>query len=115
MAGLRISRILRGKREVVLACFLLASLLSLRPPAVRGLEVTILDTGQGDGICIRTRNQVILVDGGSTDQKELGQYRLEPFFQSKGIRQIDLAIVTCAGCWSRRQKRSRERLPEGFA
>ena len=69
-------------------CFL------LRPPAVRGLEVTILDTGQGDGICIRTRNQVILVDGGSTDQKELGQYRLEPFFQSKGIRQIDLAIVT---------------------
>ncbi len=94
MAGLKISRILRGKREVVLACFLFASLLSLRPPAVRGLEVTILDTGQGDGICIRTRNQVILVDGGSTDQKELGQYRLEPFFQSKGIRQIDLAIVT---------------------
>ena len=37
---------------------------------------------------------MILVDGGSTDQKELGQYRLEPFFQSKGIRQIDLAIVT---------------------
>lgn len=87
-------RILREMREPVKAFFLLASLVFLRPPVVRGLEVTVLDTGQGDGICIRTKHQVILVDGGSTDQKELGKYRLEPFFQSKGIRQIDLAIVT---------------------
>lgn len=89
-----ISRILRGKKEMVLVFFLLAAFLFLRPPAVRGMEVTILDTGQGDGICIRTKERVILVDGGSTDQKELGKYRLEPFFQSRGIRQIDLAIVT---------------------
>ena len=73
---------------------LLAALTFLRPPAVRGLEVTILDTGQGDGICIRTKSEVILVDGGSTDQKELGRYRLEPFLKSMGIRQVDLAIVT---------------------
>ena len=90
----KISRIMHREREMILACFLLASLLFLRPPAVRGLEVTILDTGQGDGICIRTKDRVILVDGGSTDQKELGKYRLEPFFQSRGIRQIDLAIIT---------------------
>lgn len=90
----KISRILYREREMILACFLLASLFFLRPPAVHGLEVTILDTGQGDGICIRTKDRVILVDGGSTDQKELGKYRLEPFFQSRGIRQIDLAIIT---------------------
>ena len=90
----KISRIMHREREMILACFLLASLLFLRPPAVRGLEVTILDTGQGDGICIRSKDRVILVDGGSTDQKELGKYRLEPFFQSRGIRQIDLAIIT---------------------
>ena len=90
----KISRILYREREMILACFLLASLFFLHPPAVRGLEVTILDTGQGDGICIRTKDRVILVDGGSTDQKELGKYRLEPFFQSRGIRQIDLAIIT---------------------
>ena len=92
--GFEISRILRGIREPVMVFLLLAALVFLRPPAPQGLEVTILDTGQGDGICIRTKHEVILVDGGSTDQKELGQYRLEPFFQSKGIRQIDLAIVT---------------------
>lgn len=81
-------------REYLLVIALLAGLVCLHTPAVRGLEVTILDTGQGDGICIRTKNQVILVDGGSTDQKKLGEYSLEPFLRSKGIRFIDLAIVS---------------------
>ena len=40
------------------------------------------------------RKEVILVDGGSTDQKKLGEYSLDPFFKSKGIRSIDLAIVS---------------------
>ncbi len=93
-AGLGILRSLYGKSETVMVFLLLAALTFLRPPAVRGLEVTILDTGQGDGICIRTKSEVILVDGGSTDQKELGRYRLEPFLKSMGIRQVDLAIVT---------------------
>ena len=86
----------RWKKEMLLIPALLAGLLFLRAPTVRGLEVAVLDTGQGDGICIRTRDRVILVDGGSSDQKELGKYRLEPFLKSQGIRQIDLAIVTHA-------------------
>ena len=73
---------------------LLAALTFLRPPAVRGLEVTILDTGQGDGICIRTKSEVSLVDGSSTDKKEQGRYSLEQYLKSMGIRQVDLAIVT---------------------
>ena len=85
---------------------LLAALTFLRPPAVRGLEVTILDTGQGDGICIRTKSEVILVDGGSTDQKELGRYRLEPlilalfalfyFSQEVGSFGSDLVLIFVA-------------------
>ena len=78
-AGFGILRSLYGKSEIVLVFFLLAALTFLRPPAVCGLEVTILDTGQGDGICIRTKSEVILVDGGSTDQKELGRYRWNRF------------------------------------
>lgn len=85
---------LRKKREGMLLGYLLFALFFLHPFSFRGLEVTILDTGQGDGICIRMKDQVILVDGGSTDQKELGKYRLEPFLKSMGIRQIDLAIVS---------------------
>lgn len=72
-----------------LACFVL-----LWQLPVRGLEVTFLDVGQGDGICIRTRESVILVDGGSSSQKELGKSRLEPYLKSQGIRQIDVAVVS---------------------
>ncbi|MDO4267626.1 MAG: DNA internalization-related competence protein ComEC/Rec2 [Eubacteriales bacterium] len=69
-------------------------LLVLLPLPVRGLEVTFLDVGQGDGICIRAEGQTILVDGGSTDQKQLGKNRLEPFLKSRGIRQVDYAVVS---------------------
>ncbi len=37
---------------------------------------------------------VILVDGGSTSEKRLGEDRLEPFLKSKGIRSIDAALVS---------------------
>lgn len=68
--------------------------LAFRP--VRGLTVTFLDVGQGDGICMQTEAAVVLVDGGSTDQKKLGEQRLVPFLQSQGITQVDCAVVTHA-------------------
>ena len=60
----------------------------------KGLEVTFLDVGQGDGICIRSKGAVILVDGGSTDKKELGKNTMEPYLKSLGISQVDYAIVS---------------------
>lgn len=83
----------RGRRRGSLV-FVTAGLLFLLPLPVRGLEVTFLDVGQGDGICIRTGTKTILVDGGSTDQKRLGENRLEPFLKSQGIGVIDFAIVS---------------------
>ncbi len=68
-------------------------LLLLRIP-VRGMEVTFLDVGQGDGICIRTEELTVLVDGGSTDRKALGTQVLEPFLKSRGISKVDYAIVS---------------------
>lgn len=61
---------------------------------IRGMQVTFLDVGQGDGICIRTQAVTVLADGGSTDQKELGENRLEPFLKSNGIAKVDYAIVS---------------------
>ncbi len=66
----------------------------LLPVPVRGLKVTFLDVGQGDGICLQTRQAVVLVDGGSSDQKQLGEYRLEPFLKSSGIRSVDYWVVS---------------------
>ncbi len=60
----------------------------------KGMEVTFLDVGQGDGICICAENAVILVDGGSADRKEVGAQVVAPFLKSQGIARVDYAIVS---------------------
>ena len=59
------------------------------------LEVTFLDVGQGDGIFLQTDTGLTcMIDGGSTDIKQVGKYRIEPFLKSKGVRKLDYVFVT---------------------
>lgn len=81
-------------RWILLLAFSGAGLLILKPASVHGLKVTFLDVGQGDGIVIQTGNKTILVDGGSSSEKKLGEYRLEPFLKSQGINRIDYAFIS---------------------
>lgn len=61
----------------------------------QNLEITLLDVGQGDCIYIRTpSNKHLLVDGGSTDLKQVGKYRIEPFLLSRGVRALDYVMIT---------------------
>lgn len=86
-----------AKRRIrlgVLAAGVLAGFLILCQLPVRGMEVTWLDVGQGDGMCIRTKDTVILVDGGSSDKKTLGENTLEPYLKSLGICQVDYAVIS---------------------
>jgi competence protein ComEC len=69
-------------------------LVVLLPHPPRGLQATVIDVGQGDGICLRTRAGTVLVDGGSTSEKTLGEDILEPYLKSQAIRIIDYAIVS---------------------
>lgn len=57
-------------------------------------ELTFIDVGQGDGIFIRSGNYNILVDCGSSDNKSLYEYTLEPFLMSEGVAVIDYVFVT---------------------
>ena len=66
----------------------------LKAPSQEGFKAVFLDVGQGDGICLRTEETVILVDCGSSDEKRLGEQVVEPFLKSQGISQIDYAIVS---------------------
>lgn len=62
--------------------------------ADRGVQVTFLDVGQGDSICIQTENgQAYLVDCGSSGQG-VGQYRIAPFLKHQGIAYIDALVIT---------------------
>lgn len=82
------------KRRRFAILFLTLAPLLLLPLPPNGMEVSFLDVGQGDGICIRTGEGTILVDGGSTDQKQIGKNRLEPFLKSKAVSQVDYAVVS---------------------
>lgn len=82
------------RRCILFACGTVFCFLILRPIPIKGLDVTFLDVGQGDGICIRSDKAVILVDGGSSDKKELGKNTLEPYLKSLGITNISYAVVS---------------------
>lgn len=84
-------KLCRGSMIFVLMA---VSCLVLRPLPPPGLSAVFLDVGQGDGICLRTKEAVVLVDGGSSDKKRLGEQVLEPFLKSQGIAEIDYAIVS---------------------
>ena len=59
------------------------------------LTAVILDVGQGDGIFMRgPEGETYLVDGGSSDVKKVGQYRIEPFLKSQGAGVIDYVLIS---------------------
>lgn len=78
----------------VLALCAFAGYLTLQAVPVSGLRAVFLDVGQGDGICLESRRTVILIDGGSTSRKDVGEQVLEPYLKSRGIRRIDCAVVS---------------------
>lgn len=62
----------------------------LRKPRSNQLFITMLDVGQGDGICIQNeKNGCYFIDGGSTSQKAVGEFCLESYLKYEGISKID--------------------------
>lgn len=60
-------------------------------------EIHVLDVGQGDGSLIQTESgEHFFVDGGSSDVKKLGEYRILPFLKYHGIRSVKGWIVSHA-------------------
>ncbi len=59
------------------------------------LEITMLDVGQGDCFVLRLPGNVTcLIDGGSSDVKAAGKFRLEPFLKARGISSLDYVFVS---------------------
>lgn len=87
-----------GKRKwrvfIRYCCFLL--LFFCYPVVERqDLFICMFDVGQGDGIYIRTPEQDnILVDGGSSSQKNIGTYILKNGLKYYGCNHLDYVIVT---------------------
>ncbi len=87
-----------GKAPAV--CMILPAVLLiwiLFPPECRGLEVSFLDVGQGDGIFLCTDDgEHIFIDGGSSSVDGVGTGRIFSFLKYRRVRTMDLWIVTHA-------------------
>lgn len=58
-------------------------------------ELDILDVGQGDAIYLCASDGTnFMIDGGSTDVKKVGTYRILPFLKAKAIRKVDYWFVS---------------------
>lgn len=59
------------------------------------VEITCLDIGQGDAIAAQLpTGEVFLVDGGSSNKKNIGQYQLLPFLKNQGISYVDGVFIS---------------------
>lgn len=78
----------------MLVCF---AALFLRADPVQVLEIVMLDVGQGDCLLIRLPGGInFLSDCGSSSEKELAEYIVEPALLSMGIDSLDAVILSHA-------------------
>ena len=87
------------RKQVLLGMILVPGVLVLVIPQQMNdhntLQITMLDVGQGDGIFIKGgKGLTCLIDGGSSDEKEVGKYRIEPFLKSQGIGTLDYVCIS---------------------
>ncbi|MCF0185648.1 MAG: DNA internalization-related competence protein ComEC/Rec2 [Bacteroidaceae bacterium] len=85
-----------AKNRLVFTVIMMTALtLIVLIPSRTHFEVDVLDVGQGDGIFIRSDEGVnFFIDGGSTNEKQVGKYRILPFLKYKGAGKIDYWFVT---------------------
>lgn len=93
----------KNKRKAAAKCRKLAVgilsagmvLLAAGFPESGQVQVTVLDVGQGDSSFIRgPEGGTYLIDGGSSDVKRVGMYRMEPFLKSQGVGKLDYVMVS---------------------
>lgn len=82
------------RKKYIYLLFLCSLILLVWRPN-EGLQITMMDVGQGDGIFMRSpTGQTYFIDGGSSDVEELGKYRIEPYLKSQGVGTLDYVFVT---------------------
>lgn len=76
-------------------CSLGAAVLLLAVRLPQGFEITMLDIGQGDCFYLADgEGGHYLVDGGSSDKKEVETYQIIPFLKHRGVGRLDAVFIT---------------------
>lgn len=86
-------RLLRGYAGLLCPTVLLGMILFC--PEKQFCRIDFLDVSQGDGIYLTDGEGThLMIDGGSTDEKQVGKYRIQPFLKYHGVKKIDAWIIT---------------------
>ena len=73
----------------------LCALLVLTLRLQQGLQITMVDVGQGDCIYLAEENGMrMLIDGGSSDKSDVAGYQILPFLKYEGVSRLDAVVVT---------------------
>lgn len=87
-------RLRRRTLPALFALCLLSGLVLKRLPP-KEAEFVMLDVGQGDGLYVGTNAGTrIMIDGGSSDENNVGTYTLLPFLRSRGISSVDYWFIS---------------------
>lgn len=74
---------------------ILCAILVLGIKLPQGLQITMVDVGQGDCIYLEEEGGMhILIDGGSSDKSDVAQYQIVPFLKYEGVSHLDAVVVT---------------------
>ena len=82
------------KKDALRYSFLLTALIAMLVNPTRGLDITMIDVDQGDGIVVSCEGKHILIDGGSTSKKNVGKYQIIPYLKYSGIGRLDAVVLT---------------------
>ena len=75
-------------------CSMLLLLLLMAHPWQQREKITFLDVGQGDASMLQSGGQTLLLDGGSTSQKNVGTYVILPYIKQQGISCLEAVVLT---------------------
>lgn len=85
----------RKSRKIHFGCAVLCAVIFLTLRMPQGFEITMLDIGQGDCFYLADgRGGHYLIDGGSSDKKEVETYQIIPFLKYRGVRRLDAVFIT---------------------
>lgn len=99
-AILRMIRIGKTEREGPILYLMLATVLFLTVVYEvysydKSLKIVYMDVGQGDGVLLRTSgHRGILIDGGSSSNKRVGEYVMVPVLKYYGVSEVEYAFVS---------------------
>lgn len=82
------------KRHIRISLAYLIMIVLIWIPMARRKSLAFLDVGQGDCFVVDTSAGLIVSDGGSSSEDQVGRYRILPYIKYLGYQKIQIAVIS---------------------